>query len=368
MAFLEYSILNNTIYVYLISLLIIAIGNLFIKIFKKFFWDNLTRYLNKISEGLTDFVNDILQNKILPLANILFFYIAFIRLDFSNIINEVIETILFAVALFYFVQIVQELFIYSLKKYWTKKQKEVAQSKMLQFIIMIIRIFVWIIGIVVLLDNMNIEISGLLTGLGISGIAIAFASQKVLADVFSYFTIFFDRPFDIGDFIIIGEHRGTVEHIGLKTTRIKSLSGEELVFSNNDLTDSRISNYGKMKERRINFKIGVVYSTSLEKLKKIPEIIEEIINGVEKTTFDRAHFSSYGDFSLIFEAVYYVKDNDYKIYMDIQEKINLEIKKKFKELEIELAYPTQNIYLNNEIEKNDEIEKIDSQNIKNEVE
>ena len=217
---------------------------------------------------------------------------------------------------------------------------------MLQFIIMIIRIFVWTIGIVVLLDNMNVEISGLLTGLGISGIAIAFASQKVLADIFSYFTIFFDRPFDIGDFIIIGEHRGTVSHIGLKTTRIKSLSGEELVFSNNDLTDSRISNYGKMKERRINFKIGVVYSTSLEKLEKIPEIIEKIINNVEKTTFDRAHFSSYGDFSLIFEVVYYVKDSDYKVYMDIQEKINLEIKRKFEELNIEIAYPTQSIYLN----------------------
>ena len=211
---------------------------------------------------------------------------------------------------------------------------------------MIIRIFVWTIGIVVLLDNMNVEISGLLTGLGISGIAIAFASQKVLADIFSYFTIFFDRPFDIGDFIIIGEHRGTVSHIGLKTTRIKSLSGEELVFSNNDLTDSRISNYGKMKERRINFKIGVVYSTSLEKLEKIPEIIEKIINNVEKTTFDRAHFSSYGDFSLIFEVVYYVKDSDYKVYMDIQEKINLEIKRKFEELNIEIAYPTQSIYLN----------------------
>ena len=359
---LDYTILNNTIYTYLISILIIILGNIFIKLFKIFFWDNLTKYLNKLSEGLTNFVDDILQKKILPLANILFFYIAFIRLDFSNIMHRIIEMTLFAVALFYFIQIVQELLIYSLKNYWSKKQKEVTQSKMLQFIIMIIRIFVWIIGIVVLLDNMNIEISGLLTGLGISGIAIAFASQKVLADVFSYFTIFFDRPFDIGDFIIIGEHKGTVSHIGLKTTRIQSLSGEELVFSNNDLTDSRISNYGKMKERRINFKIGVVYSTSLEKVKEIPEIIENIINNVEKTTFDRAHFSSYGDFSLIFEAVYYVKESDYKVYMDIQEEINLEIKKKFEELDIELAYPTQSIYLNNDSDK------VISKNIKNEVE
>ncbi|MGM0438233.1 MAG: mechanosensitive ion channel family protein [Bacillota bacterium] len=359
---LEYTIFNNTIYTYLISILIIILGNLFIRLFKMFFWDNLTKYLAKLSEGLTNFVDDILQKKILPLANILFFYIAFIRLDFSNLIHRIIEMILFAIALFYFIQIVQELLIYSLKNYWSKKQKEVTQSKMLQFIIMIIRIFVWVIGIVVLLDNMNIEISGLLTGLGISGIAIAFASQKVLADIFSYFTIFFDRPFDIGDFIIIGEYKGTVSHIGLKTTRIKSLSGEELVFSNNDLTDSRISNYGKMTERRINFKIGVVYSTSLEKVKKIPEIIEEIINEVEKTTFDRAHFGSYGDFSLIFEAVYYVKDSDYKIYMDIQEKINLKIKKKFEEMNIELAYPTQSIYLN----KNEEI--INSDVIKDEIE
>ncbi|MFW6016556.1 MAG: mechanosensitive ion channel family protein [bacterium] len=126
---------------------------------------------------------------------------------------------------------------------------------------MIIRIFVWIIGVVVLLENMNVEVSGLLTGLGISGIAIAFASQKVLADVFSYFTIFFDKPFDIGDFIIIDNYRGTVEHIGIKTTRIKSLSGEQLVFSNNDLTNSRISNYGKMKERFEELNIELAYPT-----------------------------------------------------------------------------------------------------------
>ena len=359
---LEYIVFNNSIYNYLISFLIIIIGNLFLKVFRIYFWDNLTKYLKKISENLANFVDDILQNKIFPLVNILLFYIAFIRLDFSNLIHRILEMILFAAALFYIIQIIQELLIYSLKKYWNKKQKDVYQSKMLQFIIMIIRIFIWIIGLIVLLENMDIEVAVLLTGLGISGIAIAFASQKVLADIFSYFTIFFDRPFDIGDFIIIGEHKGTVEHIGLKTTRIKSLSGEELVFSNNDLTNSRISNYGKMKERRINFKIGVVYSTPLEKVKEIPGIIENIINNVEKTTFDRAHFSSYGDFSLIFEAVYYVKDSDYKVYMDIQEEINLGIKKKFEELNIELAYPTQSIHLNNNSDK------VISKNLKDEVE
>ncbi|MGM0409626.1 MAG: mechanosensitive ion channel family protein [Bacillota bacterium] len=357
---LEYMILNNTIYSYIISFLIILIGNVFIRIFKKFFWDNLVNYLNKISESLSLFAVESLETKLFPLFNILLFYLSFIRLDFSNILHKIIELSLFSVALFYIIQITQDLMIYSLKNYWEKKQKDINQSKMLQFIIIIIRIFVWIIGIVVLLENMNVEVTGLLTGLGISGIAIAFASQKVLADIFSYFTIFFDRPFDIGDFIIIDNYRGTVEHIGIKTTRIKSLSGEQLVFSNNDLTNSRISNYGKMKERRINFKIGVVYSTSLEKIKTIPDIIEEIISNIKKTTFDRAHFGSYGDFSLIFEVVYYVKDSDYKVYMDLQEEINLKIKEKFEELNIELAYPTQSIYLNKV-----EDEKIDLNNIKN---
>ncbi|MBS3811525.1 MAG: mechanosensitive ion channel family protein, partial [Halanaerobiales bacterium] len=216
----------------------------------------------------------------------------------------------------------------------------------------------WLIAILFILDNLNIEIRGLITGLGIGGIAIAFAAQTILADIFSYFTIFLDRPFDIGDFIIIGDYKGVVEHIGIKTTRVRSLSGEQLVFSNNDLTNSRINNYKRMKTRRINFDFGVVYDTPLEKLKKIPQIVEEIITKIEKTDFDRAHFASYGEYSLIYQVVYYVNDSDYKVYMDLQEVINLKLKERFLSEGIEFAYPTHSLHIYDKI-SDSQIEPID---------
>jgi small-conductance mechanosensitive channel len=154
-----------------------------------------------------------------------------------------------------------------------------------------------------------------------------------------------DRPFVIGDFIIVGEHLGTVEHIGIKTTRVRSLSGEQLVFSNADLLASRIRNYKRMFERRVVFSIGVVYQTPYEKLKKIPALIQEIIEGQEQVRFDRAHFREYAPYSLDFEIVYWVKDPDYNIYMNIQQAINLAIFQQFEKEGIEFAYPTQSLYI-----------------------
>ena len=174
----------------------------------------------------------------------------------------------------------------------------------------------------------------------------ALAAQSILGDLFSYFAILFDRPFEIGDFVIIGEYLGTIEHIGIKTTRIRSLGGEQVVFSNTDLTSSRMRNYKRMGKRRIVFKIGVTYQTSLDKMKAIPGIIERVIKNVKKTTFDRTHFFSYGDFSLVFEIVYYVMSRDYNEYMDIQQQINFGIKEEFEDRDIEFAYPTQTLYVN----------------------
>ncbi|MFH1246058.1 MAG: mechanosensitive ion channel domain-containing protein, partial [Candidatus Omnitrophota bacterium] len=156
-----------------------------------------------------------------------------------------------------------------------------------------------------------------------------------------------DRPFEIGDFIIIEDFLGTIEHIGIKTTRIRSLSGEQVIFSNTDLTGSRVRNYKRMDKRRVVFKLGVTYQTSLKQLKSIPQIIEKIIKSIPDTLFDRAHFFAYGDSSLVFETVYYILSNDYNKYMDIQQMINLSIKENFDAEKIEFAYPTQTLYVSN---------------------
>jgi small-conductance mechanosensitive channel len=211
---------------------------------------------------------------------------------------------------------------------------------------LMIRVGVWSLVVLLSLGNMGIDVTALVAGLGIGGVAIALASQSILGDLFASLSIVLDKPFVLGDFLIVDDHLGSVEDIGLKTTRVRSLSGEQLVFSNADLLNSRIRNYGRMFERRVVFKIGVTYQTSREKVEKIPVILREAVESLgEQVRFDRAHFQAYGDFALTFETVYYVLGPDYNLYMDCQQAINLWIHERFEAEEIEFAYPTQTLFL-----------------------
>ena len=207
----------------------------------------------------------------------------------------------------------------------------------------VIRLLLWSILLLVALDNLGINVTAFIAGLGISGIAIALAVQNILGDLFASFSIVFDKPFVIGDFIIVGDFLGTVEYIGLKTTRIRSLSGEQLIFSNSDLLQSRIRNFKRMQERRVVFSIGVLYQTPLEKVRQIPAMLREIIEAQREVRFDRAHFKEYGAYSLNFEIVYWIQTPDYNAYMDIQQSINLAIYQRFEENGIQFAFPTQTI-------------------------
>ena len=207
------------------------------------------------------------------------------------------------------------------------------------------RLVLWAIVLLLILDNLGVDVTALVAGLGIGGVAVALAVQNILGDLFGSLSIVLDKPFVLGDFIIVGDLMGAVEHIGIKTTRIRSISGEQLVFSNADLLSSRIRNYGRMQQRRVVFNIGVTYQTPPEKLERIPIIIREAIEAVENTRFDRSHFFSYGDSSLDFETVYFVGSADYNLYMDIQQAINLTINRRFAEESIEFAYPTQTLFV-----------------------
>ena len=198
-----------------------------------------------------------------------------------------------------------------------------------------------------LLDNLGVNITALVAGLGVGGIAVALAVQTILGDLFASLSIVVDKPFVVGDFLIVRDLLGSVEHVGLKTKRLRSLSGEQLVFSNSDLLNSRIRNYGRMYERRVAFDIGVTYQAPREKLVKIPEIIREAVEKQQKTRFDRSHFKAYGDFSLLFESVYFVLESDYNKYMDVQQAINLYIHECFETEAIEFAYLTQTVFLKN---------------------
>jgi len=208
-----------------------------------------------------------------------------------------------------------------------------------------VRLVLWSVVVLLALQNLGIEITALIAGLGIGGIAIALAAQNILGDVFNSVAILLDKPFEVGDFIIVGDHLGTVERIGIKTTRVRSLTGEQLIFSNAELVGSRIKNYGRMQERRILFTLGVTYQTPFEKLRKIPGIVRAVVEAQEQVRFDRTHFKEYGAYSLDFEIVYYVLNRDYNIYMDIQEQINLALYERFEAEGIEFAYPTQTLFV-----------------------
>jgi len=226
-----------------------------------------------------------------------------------------------------------------------RKDADPASASAFGVIGFFVRLVLWSIVVLLALQNLGIRVTALIAGLGIGGVAIALAAQSILGDVFNSVAILLDKPFEVGDFIIVGDHLGTVERIGIKTTRVRSLTGEQLIFSNAELVGSRIKNYGRMQERRILFTIGVTYQTPLEKLKKIPGVVREVVEAQERVRFDRAHFKGYGAFSLDFEIVYYVLDRDYNRYMDIQEQINLGLYERFEEEGIEFAYPTQTVYV-----------------------
>ena len=207
------------------------------------------------------------------------------------------------------------------------------------------RIALWAIVLLLILDNLGVDVTALVAGLGIGGIAIALAVQNVLSDLFASLSIVLDKPFIPGDFVVVGDMSGSVEHIGIKTTRIRSISGEQLVFSNTDLLGSRIRNFGRMRERRVVFPLGVTYQTSVEKLERVPGMIQGAIESQERVRFDRSHFASYGDSALNFETVYYVESSDYTTHMDILQAVNLSIYRSFATEGIEFAYPTQTLFL-----------------------
>jgi small-conductance mechanosensitive channel len=211
-----------------------------------------------------------------------------------------------------------------------------------------IKIAVWSVAVIFALDNLGFDVNAVIAGLGVGGVAVAFAAQAILGDLFNYFVIFFDKPFKKGDFIIVDDLMGVVDHIGIKTTRVVSLGGEQLVFSNTDLTSTRVRNYKRMAQRRVLFALGVTYQTSHAMMKKIPDMVKDIVEKVPHTVFDRAHFKNFGDFSLNIEVVYYVVGSDYNAYMDIQQKINFEIMKRFEDEGIEFAYPTQTLFVSKE--------------------
>jgi small-conductance mechanosensitive channel len=345
-ATLQQTVLGNTVESYFKCALIFFACLIVLKIVQWIIVKHLTNLAKKTKTTFDDFIIKVINTIVIPFSYFGVFYFCLKILAVSEFVQKIFAVI-FTLALTLFAAKIAVVFLnYGSSLYLKKTGKGDSFQKSIDGIIRLIKFIIWVGAACFFLDNMGFKISAVIAGLGIGGIAVALAAQAVLKDLFSYFSILFDRPFEVGDFIITGEHLGVIEKIGIKTTRISSLGGEQIIFSNTDLTNSRVRNYKRMLKRRVVFKLGITYDTPLEKIKQIPGIIENIVKKIDNAALDRAHFSAYGDFSLIYEIVYYVTGGDYNRYMNIQQEINFSVKEAFEELKVEFAFPTQTLYVN----------------------
>ncbi len=343
---LHRTFLGNRILDYVFASLLFVGGLLVIWVARKIVLRRIQKWTARTKTTVDDFLLSMVQKTLLPLLYFCAFYIASQSLTLNPAIRKAIFGLGVVLLTILVIRSLVATLRFAILEYWIGRQpdRQPLEGK-LKGLMPVMNVIIWGVGIVFLLDNLGFKISAVVAGLGIGGVAVALAAQSVLGDLFSYFSILFDRPFQIGDFVIVGDYLGVVEHIGIKTTRIRSLGGEILVFSNTDLTNSRVRNYKQMAQRRVSFRLGVTYQTMLERVKEIPALIKTIIDETPNTRFDRAHFSSYGDFSLIYEVVYYVLSGDYNLYMDAQQVINFAIKEEFEKRGVEFAYPTQTLFM-----------------------
>lgn len=334
---------GNTFQAWIIAIGIIVIGIAAARIMQRVVLIRIKKLADRTSSTLDDFIIVLVQRSVMPVAYFVAFYTGIRYLQLNAGILKALHAVFIVVAVFFIIRGVSDLLSYVFLRF--TKQSE-AQAKQAKGILLIVKIILWLVGVVFLMDNLGYNITTIVTGLGIGGIAIALAAQAVLGDLFSYLVIFFDKPFETGDFIVIGDKAGSVEYIGIKTTRLRTPGGEQLIVSNTDLTNSRVQNFKRMEKRRVLVSIGVTYETGAEKLKKIPDIVRAILAMQKDVLFDRTHFAGFGDFSLNFEIVFYILSSDYMQYMDSQQTFCLALYERFEKEGIEFAYPTQKLLLN----------------------
>jgi small-conductance mechanosensitive channel len=337
--------LGNTIEEYLIALGAFVVFWIVLRFLQKGILSRLAKLSKETETDLDDTFIRIFQSIKPTFYTYLSFYLATLFLNINSSVQSWLGTILLILVVYQVIKSMQALIDYIIEKKTKAENKD--EENAFKFLGNLFKWSLWIVGLILVLSNLGFNVNSLIAGLGIGGIAIAMAVQGVLQDLFSAFSIYFDKPFVVGDTIKVGNDIGTVEKIGIKTTRLRSLSSnEELVISNTELTSARVQNFKKINERRVSLTLGVLYGTPNEKMKKIPEMVKRIVNGVEKARFDRAHFSTFNASSLDFDVIYFIESDDYVRYMEAQQEINLELKGEFEKEGIGMAYPTQTIYLN----------------------
>ena len=340
----------NTLNEYLIALGIFVGLFIAFKIFDMYIVYIFKKAAKKTKTSWDDFLIDFIDGIHWPFYAYISVYIAALYLVLPELIDKILSAILVLFIGYYAAKGLTGISDGAFDRYKEKKKKEGKNTSdsMISVLKFLAKLVVWIFVFLMILNNFGVEITPLIAGLGVGGIAIGLALQNVLGDLFSAFALYFDKPFEEGDFIIVGNDMGVVKYIGIKTTRLEALGGQELVFSNSELTSTRINNYKKMNFRRVVFGFGVEYKTSVTKLKKIKKLVEDIVDKKEHAKLDRVHFKEFGDSALMYEVVYYVDTNDYNVYMDVQEDINFKIKEAVEKQGVGFAFPTRTVYMKKE--------------------
>lgn len=340
--FLSIEVYGSTLLQWLVAAGITSVILLAYSFAKPIVLRRLTAASQHTPVAIDDAIVAALQSTRFVLVTIVAINIGTRALELSPNVQKLIDG---AAAIAFFVQL--GLWASALLQFWVdrsqQRAREAGQSASLGAVAFVGRIVLWAIVVLLALDNLGINITTLIAGLGIGGVAVALAVQNILGDLFASLSIVVDKPFVEGDFIIVDNFMGTVEHIGMKTTRVRSLDGEQIIFSNSDLLKGRIKNYKRMRERRVVFKIGLSYKTTPEQLQTVPGIIKRLLERHEQVRFERSHFFRFGDSSLDFETIFWMKTPDYNTYMDVQQDLNLALMRELDQAGIEFAFPTRTL-------------------------
>jgi len=338
---------GNTLYSYAYAVIFFFVILGLLYFFKNAIISRLKAMAAATETGLDDLAVELLSEFRWFEYLLLAFYLAVRHLDRNPLFSKALNLLLLLVFTYKAIQIIHRLINYWINKIAAQRNlSATARVSVVNSTQIILNAVVWVAAALFVLDNLGVNISTVLTGLGIGGVAVALAAQAILGDLFNFFVILLDKPFNIGDFVVSDNISGTIEHIGLKSTRIRSISGEIVVVSNSNLLASRIKNFRHMAKRRVVFKTGVVYQTKPERLKRVTALIKEVVAAQGSAEFERSNLLALGDFSMDFETVYYINSPDYNLYIASHERILLGIMDAFAKEGIKFAYPTQTLFIN----------------------
>ena len=318
----------------------IALTFLISFVFKKI----LPRLANKTKSNFDDFIIREITNLIFPLGSIAVLFLAERKLQLPGGLNRPYELILTIAAAVVFVRLINRLGIRLLQGLARRSGREDIEQ-LVRTLFPLLKSLTWIVVSLIVLQSQGVKLTVVWGLLSAGGIGLGLALKEPAQELFAYLMILIDKPFTIGQFIAVDSVSATVEKIGVRSTHLRSLRGEIVVINNSTLTSSNIENFATMQQRRMIYSIGVTYQTTADQIQSIPTTIQTIIENTNHTIFNRCHFTTFGDYSLNFEIVYYIDNRDYTLAMDIQQSINLSIMRKFEEQGIEFAFPSQTLYL-----------------------